>query len=126
MTDIVSFAAEIDRMEASGNFMRVFFICPKRDMESIKKSFEDLKMPNIIQNKITKMNGTTVYECMFELEYLYSAQKFEIDDLMVANIRMKALKQLYNMGGIKIKPAERAYFKALDAWLAQSRQDKTW
>lgn len=125
MTDISFFAADIDHYENSGNFAQ-FFIKKDYSPELLKQCFADLGITDIIQIKNTEINGTIVSERMVEVKYLFSPQKNEVEDLMKAQIRMKALKDLYSMGGIKPTKSEQDYFKSLEMQVAKMAKDHTW
>ena len=118
---IMQFVSQIDRFDYNnGNFVRVYFKRPK-DIKGLEQAFAEMGITDIVQEKSSKMSGTTTDEYMFELKYRGSSQKKIIDDLEQKNERIKAWSVLRSWGGIQMTAAERAYFAKKDTELAATK-----
>lgn len=111
---ITALVSKIDGFEASGNFMRIYFKDPK-DVDGLKKSFEDLGITDIINAKTIGATGYHIDKYMLEVNWIYSPQKKIIDDLEFRHKRMKAWSVLRGWGGAQMTEAEKKFFANQDA-----------
>ena len=117
---ITTLSDQIDRFEDASNFMRIYFKNPE-DVESLKKSFADLGITDIVNAKAVDVTGQGIKEYMFEVNWRYSPQKKIIDDLETRHKRMKAWSILRGWGGAQMTEAEKKFFANQDAKMAALR-----
>ena len=121
---IVAFCYQIDRFEDTSNFMRIYFKKPK-DIESLKKTFADLGITDIINTKTISVTGSRIDEYMFEVNWRYSPQKKIIDDLETRHKRIKAWSVLRGFGGIQMTEAEKKFFANQDVTIATHKPQQS-
>ena len=117
---IITLSNQIDRFEDDSNFMRIYFKNPK-DVESLKKSFADLGITDIVNAKAVNVTGHEIKEYMFEVNWRYSPQKKIIDDLETRHKRMKAWSILRGWGGVQMTEAEKKFFANQDVKISASK-----
>ena len=108
---ITDLAAQGKMIDFDKSMVEIKFIPEMYSKDKIQTMLKDCDITNIIYSN-TDTIGLKTEGYSFVLDYAHDLnQKGAIDNLNFKFIRMKALKDLYKHGGLKIASAEADYFK---------------